>query len=381
MARVERTDGRSVIVVKIGSSSVTTDDGAVDQAVVAKLAREVAATRALGHDVVIVTSGAIAAGMPALLRSLQNAGKSDVTIERVEGGLRAASAIGQTSIMNGFEAALAEHDLLAGQVLLAPTDLMFRHRYLKSRGTLRALLDFGAVPIINENDAIADDEIRFGDNDRLAALVAHLIEATHLVLLTDTDGLFTADPRVDESASLIEEIVAIDAELEAAAGGARSAQSRGGMASKLAAAKIATWSGVEAVIAHAERESVVIDAVAGTSGVGTRFRARQGRLAARKLWIAFALPSKGRVTVDDGARRALTNGGKSLLPAGVTSVEGTFGPDDAVEIVDTAGVVFAKGQVRWSSDQLGAFAGSQTSALPPDLSDEVIHRDALVVLP
>ncbi len=369
---------RTVVVVKVGSSSVTTPEGHVNEAAVAKLASEVAVTRSEGRDVVVVTSGAIAAGMPALRRSL---GADHSALDRSEGALRAASAIGQTSIMRAFEAAFAEHDLLAGQILLAPTDLMLRNRYLKSRGTLRALLDVGAVPVVNENDAIADDEIRFGDNDRLAALVAHLVEASHLVLLTDTDGLFTADPRVDETASLIEEIVAIDAELEAAAGGPRSAQSRGGMASKLAAAKIATWSGVEAVIASATRPDVLVEAVAGASGVGTRFRPRPSRLAARKLWIAFALPASGRITVDTGAVKALTEGGRSLLPAGVISVDGTFGPEDAVEVVGEDGVVFAKGQVRWSSDDLTRHAGAQTADLPDELTDEVVHRDALVVLP
>ncbi len=375
----------NTIVVKIGSSSVTTD-GAIEQTAIDKLATEVASLCAGGCRVVIVTSGAIAAGLPLLGKERPKPGKDDAL-------LRAASAVGQPSVMRAFELALGAHGRRAGQILLAPTDFMLRRRYLKSRGTLDALLDLGVVPVVNENDAIADDEIRFGDNDRLAALVAHLIDADLLVLLTDTEGLFTADPRTNQDASLIEEIVAIDQQLEDLAGGPGDENATGGMASKLAAAKIATWSGVETVIAHAGRPGVLADAAAAYagvgaqsnpatgSGVGTRFVARPSRLAARKLWIAFALPAKGQVVVDAGARQALTDRGRSLLPAGVQGVTGTFAPDDAVEVTDPDGVVFAKGQVRWSSADLLTHAGKQTSAIPRELADEVIHRDALVVLP
>jgi glutamate 5-kinase len=361
-----------LVVVKIGSSSVTSN-GAVSSAALSKLCAETASLRSLGHRVVIVTSGAIAAGRPAL--------GIDDGDQPSDDTLRAASAVGQISLMRAYQASLAEHGLLAGQVLLAPTDFMFRRRYLKSRGTLGALLDLGVVPVINENDAIADDEIRFGDNDRLSALVAHLIEADLLVMLTDTAGLFTADPRVDAEASLIEEILQIDQTLEALAGGPRSGQSRGGMASKLAAAKIAAWSGVETVIAAATRPDVLVSAVQREHGVGTRFVAREGRLPARKLWIAFALPASGVISVDAGARHALEHGKRSLLAAGVREVRGTFGPDDAVEIAEVGGAVFAKGQVRWTSDDLRAHAGKRTPDLPETLVDEVVHRDDLVVLP
>ena len=362
----------SLVVAKIGSSSITRN-GAVDRDQLDRLAADVAALRVAGHRVVIVTSGAIAAGLPALHLEPHVTHGDDV--------LRAASAVGQISLMGAFGARFAEAGMNVGQVLLAPTDFMFRRRYLKSKGTLAALLDLDVVPIINENDAIADDEIRFGDNDRLGALVAHLVEADLLVLLTDTAGLFTADPRLDTSASLIEEIVEIDKTLEAVAGGAGSSFSRGGMASKLAAAKIATWSGVETVIASASRERVLVEAVERADGVGTRFVARDQRLAARKLWIAFAVPASGRITVDAGARRALEERNGSLLPAGIRSTAGNFAAEDAVEIVDLDGTVFAKGRVRWSSDQLRDNAGKQTAELPPGTPDEVVHRDDLVVLP
>jgi glutamate 5-kinase len=362
------------VVAKIGSSSLTTEHGAINGAAVSKLASEVAAAGRAGHEVVVVTSAAVSVGLVPL-------GFGPGSRPRDADLLRAASAVGQISLIARYQAALAANGLVAGQVLLAPTDFWYRNRYLKSRGTIQALLSRKAVPVINENDAVADDEIRFGDNDRLAALVAHLVEADQLVLLTDTAGLFTADPRVDTSASLIEEIVEFDKRLEEIAGGPGSASGRGGMASKLAAAKIAAWSGVQTVIARSERPDVLIDAVAGVPGVGTVFRPRRSRLPARKLWIAFALPSSGRIVVDRGARDALEQRQGSLLGAGVRKLDGSFAVDDAVEVVDETGEVFAKGLVQWSSEALTRYAGRRTSDLPDDLADEVIHRDDLVMLP
>jgi glutamate 5-kinase len=233
---------------------------------------------------------------------------------------------------------------------------------------------------VNENDAIADDEIRFGDNDRLAALVAHLVGADTLVLLTDTPGLLTADPRLDSGASLIQEIVEVDEELERVAGGAGTRGS-GGMASKLAAAKIAAWSGVRAVIAAADRPGVLLDAVGGQAGVGTVLQPHDRRLPARKLWIAFAVGAAGVVAVDDGARRALVERGRSLLAAGVVGVTGRFDADEAVEVVGPDGRVFAKGLVKLGSTALTAVAGRRTADLPEGTPHEVIHRDDLVVLP
>jgi glutamate 5-kinase len=280
--------------------------------------------------------------------------------------------------MERIGAILAEHDLIAGQVLLTPHDFGQRTQYLHARETLGRLLDLGVVPVVNENDTIADDEIRYGDNDRLAALVSHLVRAELLVLLTDTAGLFTADPRLDEKASLIEEIVEVDAALESVAGGAGTARGSGGMASKLAAAKIAAWSGVRVVIAAADAPGIVRGAISEQT-VGTVVLPRRGRLSSRKLWIAFALPASGRVVVDAGARRALIEQGRSLLPAGVRAVEGDFEVDDAVEVV-ADGVPFAKGLVRYTSAGLQAAAGRRTGDLPEDAPHEVIHRDDLVVL-
>jgi glutamate 5-kinase len=283
--------------------------------------------------------------------------------------------------MATYDRAFAAHGLVAGQVLLAPLDFGIRSQYLHARGTLRRLLELGVVPVINENDAIADDEIRFGDNDRIAALVAHLLEADLLVLLTDAPGLLTADPRLDPSASLIEEIVQVDHALESLAGGAGTARGSGGMASKVAAAKMAAWSGVRTVIASSTREGVLRDAVEGVAGVGTVVVPREKRLSARKLWIAFAVPARGVVLVDEGARRALLDRNVSLLPAGVTSVDGGFEADDAVELAGPDGTPFAKGLARIGATALAAVAGRHTADLPDGTPHEVVHRDDLVVLP
>jgi glutamate 5-kinase len=360
-----------ISVVKVGSSSITAPSGELDEAALVKLADDLAGARAGGRQIVLVMSGAIAAGMPALGLVRR---PTDV------GTLQAIAAVGQPRLIERMSALLGKHEVVAGQVLLTPYDFFHRSQYLHARATLQHLLDLGVLPIVNENDTVADDEIRYGDNDRLAALVSHMLGADVLLMLTDTAGLFTADPRRDNEASLIEEIVEIDAALEQVAGGAGSERGSGGMASKLAAAKIAAWSGVRAVIASAALPGVVSDALAGRA-VGTSFAPRAQRLASRKLWIAFARASEGKILVDDGARRALVEGGKSLLAAGVSGVEGTFDVDATVEIVDSDGAVFAKGLCRYTSQQLQAYRGRRTADLPEGFPHEVVHRDDLVVLP
>ncbi len=366
-----------IVVAKIGSSSVTDAARPGRRGAVTKLCAEVAAVHESGHQVVVVSSGAIAAGRPALgMRDVRRSGAraSDLAT------LQALSAVGQSRLMRVYDDLLATHGLVGGQVLLAPLDFVHRQQYLHARQTLSRLLELGVVPVVNENDAIADDEIRFGDNDRLAALTAHLVRADVLVLLTDAPGLLTADPRLDSEASLIQEVVEVDRELERMAGGAGSERGSGGMASKLAAAKIAVWSGIRVVIAAADRPGVLADAVAGRAGVGTIVRAREHRLPARKLWIAFAVDASGTVVVDEGARRALTERGTSLLPAGVVAVKGTFDADDAVEVATAEGGVFAKGLARIPSRRLTQWRGRRTDELPEDLPHEVVHRDDLVLL-
>ena len=361
------------IVVKIGTSSLTDERGLIERGAIAKLCAEVAEARARGVRVVVVSSGAIAAGLPVL--GFVDRRPADLAV------LQAASAVGQGRLLAEWDRALAEHGLIAGQVLLAPPDFVDRRQYLHARRTLSVLLDLGVVPIVNENDAVADDEIRFGDNDRLAALVAHLLSADLLVLLTDTVGLLSADPRRDAEASLIEQIVEGDDDMEAVAGGAGSARGSGGMASKLAAGRMAAWSGVRAVIAAAARPQVLAGAVAGEDGVGTTFVPRSQRLGARKLWIAFAVGSSGTVTVDGGARRALLERGVSLLPAGVLGVSGAFEADDAVEVAGPDGTVFAKGLVRHPASVVAVLAGRRSADITLDGPREVIHRDDLVLVP
>jgi glutamate 5-kinase len=358
-------------VVKVGTSSITDEQGVLDDAAILKLCDDLAGAHAGGHRVVLVLSGAIAAGMPALGLTTR---PTDI------GTLQALAAVGQPRLIERLNAIFSQYGIVAGQVLLTPYDFVQRSQYLHARETLQHMLDLGVLPIVNENDTIADDEIRYGDNDRLAALVSHLLHADALLLLTDTAGLFTADPRRDEDASLIEEIVEVDAALEQLAGGAGTARGSGGMATKLAAAKIASWSGVRVVIAAAAADDVVIDALAGKP-VGTAFAPRAHRLSSRKLWIAFAQGAQGRIVVDAGARNALVSSGRSLLAAGVRATEGTFDVDAPVEIVDEEGVVFAKGLSRYSAAQLMRVAGRRTSDLPDGLPHEVVHRDDMVVLP
>lgn len=347
------------VVVKIGTSSLTNVDGVIDNAVIDKVATEVAALRADGTRVTLVTSGAIAAGMPVVGLGAQDRPTNAVT-------LQALSSIGQPALVATWSEALADHGYSVGQILLAPHNFGERQQYLHARSTLQRLHELGVVPLINENDAVTDAEIRYGDNDRIAALVATLVEADTLVLLTDTDGVLTADPNVDPNASLIDEIVEFDQQLDALAGGAGSVRGSGGMASKLTAAKIAAWSGVRTVIANAQRDGVICDAVAAVPGSGTVVQPRKETLSARKLWIGFAMPSVARVEVDAGAHRALKGGGTSLLAVGIAEVDGSFDRRNPIEIVGPDGAVFAKGLARQSSEELA--------------DGIVVHADDLVLL-
>jgi glutamate 5-kinase len=365
-------DNTAVIVIaKIGTSSLTDASGALRSGAIDKLCAEVAAARSLGIQIILVTSGAISAGLPALGFEGQR--------PRDARTLQAASAVGQGRLLGLYDQSLGRHGIVAGQVLLAPLDFFERNQYLHAKGTLQRLLELDVVPIVNENDAVADDAIRFGDNDRIAALVAHLVHADRLVLLTDTDGLYTADPRNDPDAQLIPEIAA-DHVLDADLGGAGTDRGSGGMASKLAAARIAAWSGVTTVIAAADRADVLAAAIDEVEGVGTIVRPHPHPLSARKLWIAFALEPAGRLTVDAGARAALERSGGSLLAVGVSAVEGIFGKGDALEVVDLRGETFARGLSAMSSTQIAGLVGTRSHDHPEGTPDEVIHRDELVLL-
>ena len=361
------------VVAKIGTSSITDDAGAIDRAPIEKFCSEVAALRSLHCRVVVVTSGAIAAGLPELGMGGDRRPASMET-------LQAVATVGQSALMGMYREVFASLGVVAGQVLLVPLDFVIRSQYVHASSTLRKLLDLGVVPVVNENDAVADDEIRWGDNDRLAALVANLVQADLLVLLTDTAGVLTEDPRRNSNASLIEEIVEFDHRLQSRAGGAGSDRGSGGMASKLTAARVASLSGVPTVIADAKRPGVLADAAAGVAGVGTVVRASAQRLPARKLWIGFAVGSHGEVEVDSGARAALERG-KSLLAIGVRSVSGSFDAGSPVEVREAGGEVFAKGLARHSSDELRTAAGRRREDLPPGAPHVVVHANDLVVLP
>ncbi|MDE3146595.1 MAG: glutamate 5-kinase, partial [Acidobacteriota bacterium] len=294
----------SSVVVKIGTSSVTDEGGGIAHEVLDAVAADVVALRREGWSTVVVTSGAITAGW------------ADVGGGRVRptdaATLQAVSAVGQPLLMDAWRQSFARFEVTVGQVLLAPLDFSHRGQYLHARSTLSALSSLGVVAIINENDAVADEEIRFGDNDRLAALVANLVTASHLVLLTDTPGLLTADPRLDPTARLIDVVTSIDDDLEELAGRSRSGVGSGGMASKVAAARMATWSGVTTVIAPAREPTPLRRALSGTRDFGTTFEPRADRLSARKAWIAFAVASSGTLHVNAGAISALEHDGRSL---------------------------------------------------------------------
>jgi len=358
------------VIVKIGTSSVTAAAGEVDTLALGKFTTEVINARRAGHEVIVVTSGAITAGVQTL--GIQR----PTAPER----LQAVSAVGQIDLMRVYSELLGRHGAVPGQVLLAPHDFRDRNQYLHARATFEHLLALGVVPVVNENDAVADDAIRYGDNDRIAALVANLLRADLMVLLTDTAGVLTDDPRVNPDASLIEEIREVDHSIEGVAGTAGERGS-GGMSSKLAAAKMASWSGVRTVIAGAARVGVLQDAIEGVIGVGTTVPARDAHVSARKLWIGFAVTAAGVIEVDDGARRALLERGRSLLPAGVVAVDGSFAVGDAVEIVGPDRREFAKGLAGLDAEALRSAAGRRTDELPPGNQTTVVHADDLVLLP
>ncbi|MGH2820833.1 MAG: glutamate 5-kinase [Actinomycetota bacterium] len=362
-----RIDAHERMVVKVGTASLVGPDGEPDQMRLEALCDEIASLKTRNVQVVFVSSGAIAAGLGPLGLVVR---PSDIP------SLQAAAAVGQGRLLRRYSRHLRARGVVAAQMLLTRYDFMHRQQYLNARNTLDRLLALDALPIVNENDTVAVDEIRFGDNDRLAALVANLARAKLLVLLTDAQGLHAADPRLEPNAPLLEEVDRITPELERAAGGRGSDLATGGMASKLAAAWVATFSGVGVVVAHAG-EPRVLHRIAEGESIGTYFHPHAKRASARRLWIAFAQPPRGTVIVDDGARRAVVEGKRSLLPAGVVHVDGRFDAGDTVDVADRLGAVFARGLVRYASQELVEARGRSTRELA---GREVIHRDQLIVL-
>ena len=360
------------VVAKIGTSSLTDDVGVIDRAMIANICQQIARLRADGHEVVLVTSGAVSAGVSALGMKER---PSDMRT------LQALAAAGQSRLMEVYNAEFASHGLVAAQVLLVPHDFVDRTQYLHARDTL----ELGCVPVVNENDAIANDEIRFGDNDHISALLSHLLKADVLILLTDIEGLYTSDPRTDASASLITDVFEGDPLMSVDAGASGSNRGSGGMASKLSAARIASWSGVRAVIARADIAGVLNDIVNGalaqTSSIGTTFHGSDRNLSARQLWVAFASEVSGSVHIDAGASQILVRGTVSLLPAGVTQVDSEFDAGDTIEIISSDGVAIARGSASMSSTQVTQSIGRRSSELEDGFPQVVVHRDALVLLP
>ncbi|MGH2733142.1 MAG: glutamate 5-kinase [Actinomycetota bacterium] len=356
----EATPARRV-VVKLGTTTLIGGGSEPDPLRIGKIAEQVSALRAQGAVAVIVSSGAIAAGMGPL--GLKRRPTDMPT-------LQAAAAVGQRRVMDIYADALGSHGVLVAQVLLTQYDIVQRSHYVNARNTLERLIELGAVPIVNENDTVATEEIRYGDNDRLAALVANMIRADLLVILSDVEGVYDRDPQ-KPAARLLSRVEEITPQLLASATRVGPLGS-GGMASKLQAARIATLSGVDVVVASGERRNVLLDIWRGAE-VGTYFPVRRSRIQARKLWIAWAPTARGRIVIDEGAKRALTDGKKSLLAAGVKVVEGTFQAGDAVNVVGPEGETVAKGLVRFDSELLSEVAGTKGGR-------EVIHRDQMVLL-
>jgi len=359
-------------VVKIGSALLTDDGKGLDVEAISGWVEQMAGLRAEGVELVLVSSGAVAAGMTRLGWSSRPTAIHD---------LQAAAAVGQTGLVQAYEQEFQRYELQTAQVLLDHDDLSSRERYLNARSTLKALMGYGVVAVVNENDTVVTDEIRFGDNDSLAALVANLIDAELLVILTDQQGMFNADPRSNPDAQLISEVAADDASLLAMAGDGGSL-GRGGMITKVRAAKLAARSGAHTVIAGGRIERVLPRIRAGES-VGTLMVAGQQPQTARKRWLSGQLQVKGQLVVDDGAARVLCQQGRSLLAVGVKSLSGSFNRGDMVACVDRQGRELARGLVNYGAKDaqriLGRSSGEFESVLGYRGDDELIHRDNLVV--
>ena len=359
------------LVVKLGSSIVAADDGELRADVLDSVCGQVAELESAGERIVMVTSGSIARGRRLL---------GLPTRPRAMDELQATSAVGQGDLFRAYETRLGASGTRAAQVLLTASDIAARANYLNARNTLQRLIAWGVVPVVNENDTTATDEITFGDNDFLAAQVAILMEARLLVLLTNVDGLYTPDPALEPAAQLIDEIDGPAALRDLAIGDSTSAFGSGGMRSKVAAAQMAAEAGIASVIANGTAAGTLADAAAGRPA-GTRFAPRESKASAFKLWIRYAKPTHGRITIDSGAARVLRESGSSLLPVGITEVQGAFEAGDAVDIA-VDGEVVGKGIVNYSSGEIARIKGMRTDRvreLMPHAAEEAVHRDHFVL--
>ena len=362
------------IVVKIGSSLLTNNGAGLDRNAIAGWVAQIAELKRLGKDVLLVSSGAIAEGLQRLGWKRRPHAVHE---------LQAAAAVGQMGLVQVYETCFREHGLATAQILLTHDDLAERKRYLNARSTLRTLLELNVIPVINENDTVVTDEIKFGDNDTLGALVTNLVEAGAMIILTDQAGLYTADPRKDSSATLVRSAQAGDPSLEKMAGGAGSHLGSGGMLTKIIAAKRAARSGAHTVIVSG-REPDVLLRLANGEAIGTTLLAETPTLAARKQWLADHLQVRGRITLDAGAVKALAQEGKSLLPIGATSLSGDFERGAVVACIDTNGKEIARGLVNYSADETRKILRKPSNEIETILGYvdelELIHRDNLVLL-
>jgi len=362
------------VVVKVGTNVLAKADGTLDDAQIHALADQVQRIRLTGRKVALVSSGAIGAGMgqlglghrPSDLRHLQ-----------------ACAAVGQTSLMRAYQACLAASGTQTAQILLTAGDFDNRTRYLNARNTILTLFEWDCLPIINENDTVSVAEIRFGDNDHLAAMVTNLLQAPLLILLTVVEGLYAADPKMSANAAPLATVPCIDGKIMDMAGGSRSSLGTGGMRSKLRAARLATAAGESVIIANGRRNGV-LDSIFAAEPVGTLFLPHGGTVTAWKRWLGYTASPKGRLLVDAGARNAVQNKGKSLLPIGVVEVVGAFGKGDVVALCDMDGTEFARGLTNYSAADAGKIRGLRTEQIGETLGslpyEEIIHRDNLVVI-
>lgn len=362
------------MIVKIGSSVLTDKDGSLSESIFEKLAREISKIRDKNIEVIVVSSGAIASGMKKL----------GITKRPKEISMKQAiAASGQSTLIWHYERAFSAFNQKVAQILLTLDGFLDRKRFLNARKTLITLLAMGIIPIVNENDTVAVEEIMLGDNDNLAAHITSLIEADLLIMLTDIEGLYNKDPRNNEDAELISVIKRIGEEIENTAGDTFGRTTIGGMKTKIEAAKKAAAFGVPTIIANGKNGSVLEDIFDGKE-VGTLFLPSEESLSGRKHWIAFTLKSAGEIVIDDGAKKAITSSGKSLLPSGIKEVKGNFGVGESVTCVDENGMQVARGLTSYSSQDIRKIMGSKTSDIEGILgykySDEVIHRDDLAVI-
>ena len=373
-AQISVIASASRIVSKVGSSLVTNDGKGLDREAVAQWAGQIAILRQQGKQVVLVSSGAIAEGMARL-----GWDKRPTSMHE----LQAAAAVGQMGLAQAYEVAFAKHNLRTAQILLTHEDLANRQRYLNARSTLFALLRLGVVPIVNENDTVATDEIAVGDNDTLGALVTNLIEADALIILTDQRGLYESDPRQNPNAKFVTHALAGDLSLEAMAGGTGSGIGKGGMLTKILAAKRAARSGAHTVIASGREPDVMVRLAAGEC-IGSELRAELPVLSARKQWMADHLRLRGKLILDAGATKALLEEGKSLLPIGVKEVQGEFETGDVVACIDPTGKECARGLVNYSASDTRRIMGQPSSKIADILGSvaetELMHRDNLIIL-